>query len=57
LSVYFLKKKKFRNSIPGRGEDFFLFATAFRLVLGPTQPPTKWILKGGYFPGGKVAGA
>jgi hypothetical protein len=24
-------------------KEFFLFATAFRPALGPTQPPIKWI--------------
>jgi len=23
--------------------NFFLFATAFRLALGPTQPPVQWV--------------
>jgi hypothetical protein len=35
-----------------QGQDIFLFSTAFRPVLGPTQPPNQW----GDFPGGKAAG-
>jgi hypothetical protein len=31
------------GSIPGRGRDFFLFATASRLALGRTQTPIQWI--------------
>jgi hypothetical protein len=33
-------------SIPGRGKDFFffLFATAYRPALGPTQPPIQGVL-------------
>jgi hypothetical protein len=27
------------------GVEIFLFATASRLVLGPTQPPVQWILQ------------
>jgi hypothetical protein len=34
----------------------FLFTTASRTTLGPTQPPIQWVT-GGSFPGGKVAGA
>jgi hypothetical protein len=30
-------------SIPGRGRDFFLFATTSRPVLGPTQPTIQWV--------------
>jgi hypothetical protein len=33
----------------------FLFTTASRSVLVPTQPPMHWVL-GGSFPGGKAAG-
>jgi hypothetical protein len=32
-----------RGSIPSRGRDFFLFATASRPTLGPTQPPIQWV--------------
>jgi hypothetical protein len=28
----------------GQGQVFFLFATASRPVLGPTQPPIEWVL-------------
>jgi hypothetical protein len=35
--------------------DFFLFATASRLVLGSTQCPIQWIL-GGFYPMVKTAG-
>jgi hypothetical protein len=31
-----------QGSIPGRGK-IFLFSTASRPVLGPTQPPIQWI--------------
>jgi len=31
------------NSRKGQWWDFFLFATALRLALGPTEPPIKWI--------------
>jgi hypothetical protein len=30
------------GSIPGRCKSF-LFFTAFRLALGPTQPPIQWV--------------
>jgi len=36
------------------GAGIFLIATAYRLALGPTQPPTKLLL-GALSPGGKVA--
>jgi hypothetical protein len=33
-----------RSSVPGRFNDrIFLFAIAFRLALGPTQPPLQWV--------------
>jgi hypothetical protein len=28
--------------IPGRGKRFFLYSTASRSALGPTQPPNQW---------------
>jgi len=31
------------NSIPGRDRDFFLFATASRPALRPTQSPIQWV--------------
>jgi hypothetical protein len=34
----------------------FLFSTASRPTLGPTQPPIQWVT-GGDFPGDKAAGA
>jgi hypothetical protein len=44
------------NSVPGWGRwDFFLFATAFRPAVVPTQPPLQWV-PGRSFPGGKAAG-
>jgi hypothetical protein len=39
------------------GTGNFLFATASRPALGPTQPPIQWVLGGGVFPWGKAAGA
>jgi len=42
--------------IPSRGRDLFLFATAFRPALGPTQPSIQW-LRGLSLPRGKVARA
>jgi len=33
----------YQGSIPGRDKDFFLFATASRPALGPTQPPIQWV--------------
>jgi hypothetical protein len=33
-----------RGPIPGRAMmEFFLFATALRQPLGPTQPPIQWV--------------
>jgi hypothetical protein len=32
-----------RNSIPGRGRDFFLFATASRQAVMSTQSPIQWV--------------
>jgi hypothetical protein len=46
----------FRGLIPGGGWEFFLFSTVFRLALGLTQPPVKWVLTGGSFPRGIAAG-
>jgi len=31
------------GSRSGRGWGFYLFTTASRLVLGPTQPPIQWV--------------
>jgi hypothetical protein len=33
-----------RGSIPGRGWNFFLLATASGAALGPTQLPVRWLL-------------
>jgi len=38
------------------GVGFILLAVASRLALGPTQPPSQWVLGGGSFPGDKAAG-
>jgi hypothetical protein len=32
------------GSIPMQGMGIFLFSTMYRLALGPTQPPIRWIL-------------
>jgi len=32
-----------RGSISRKSWDFFCLATASRLVLGPTQPPSQWV--------------
>jgi hypothetical protein len=47
-----------QGPIPSRGNDgiFFLFATASRQVLGPTQTFIQWV-PGTLFRGGKAAGA
>jgi hypothetical protein len=46
-----------RGSIPSRErEGFFLFATASRQALRPTQPPVQWEPEGS-FPEGKEARA
>jgi hypothetical protein len=42
------------GSIPNRGK-IFLFSTASRLALGPTQTPIQWVLKAPSL-GGKAAG-
>jgi hypothetical protein len=39
-----------------QGQKIFLYSTASRLALWPTQPTIQWV-RGGSFPGGKVAGA
>jgi hypothetical protein len=39
-----------------RGLGIFLFTTASRTAVGPTQPPIQWV-PGAPFPGGKAAGA
>jgi hypothetical protein len=44
-----------RASIPDRGK-IFLFFTASKPALEPTQPPIKWALAGD-LPGGKETGA
>jgi hypothetical protein len=44
-----------RSSSPGMVENF-LFSTASRPALGPTQLPIQWV-PGGPFPGEKAAGA
>ena len=38
---------------PGRGQEIFLFSKRYRLGLGPTQPPIKWVTV--FFPVDKVA--
>jgi hypothetical protein len=38
------------------GLGIFLFSTAFRTALGPTQPSIQWVTRGS-FPWGKKAGA
>jgi hypothetical protein len=43
-----------RASIPGKGK-IFLFSTASRLALGPTQPPIQWV-QGALSPGLKRPG-
>jgi len=37
------------------GQKIFLFSKTFRLAVGPTQPPIKWVLNS--LPRGTVAGA
>jgi hypothetical protein len=32
-----------RGSIPGREQEIFLYSTASRPALGPTQPPIQWV--------------
>jgi hypothetical protein len=44
-----------RGSIPGRAMDFFLFITASKSVLEPTQPPIQ-LVSGILFPGVKWPG-
>jgi hypothetical protein len=34
-----------QDSVPGRGRDFFLFATTSRSALGTTQPPIQWVTR------------
>jgi hypothetical protein len=36
-------KKLLQCSIPGGGLGIFLFTTASRTALGPTQPPIQWV--------------
>jgi hypothetical protein len=31
------------GSVPGRGQEIFLFSTASRLAYGPTQPVVHWV--------------
>jgi hypothetical protein len=45
---------KWLGLVPDRGK-IFLFSTASRPALGPTQPPFQWVL--GSFSRGKAAGA
>jgi hypothetical protein len=44
-----------RFRFPGGGLGIFLFTTASRTDLGPTQPPIQWVT-GGSFPGVKRPG-
>jgi len=34
------------HSIPGRGKGNFVFSAAFKMVMGPTQPPCSVSTKG-----------
>jgi hypothetical protein len=52
-----LRERRLRggSSSPDRVENF-LFSTAFRSVLGPTQPPIQWV-SGALSPGVKPLGS
>jgi hypothetical protein len=42
--VWYLSQYSDQGSVPSKGTWFFPFSTAFRLVLGPTQPDFQWNL-------------
>jgi hypothetical protein len=42
---YGLDDRGSRVRFPGGGLEVFLFTTAFRTVLGPTQPPIQWVAR------------
>ena len=45
---------RYQGSIPGRGQIFFFSQTCTDQLLGPTDPPVKWVKEA--FSHAKVAG-